>query len=295
MIFLTPHTFVFSVLYGMMLFVIFSVQDFFMFWVVIELSTLVFIGISYSCFKNHFSRLLMFFVIQAVSAFMLLIFFIKQSTFMFTLSFLIKMAMFPYHFWYFSLVPFFPNFVLIFSMTLFKIPSVYILRAFFNLLDLKLLFMSSLITVLVGGSIMIFSNDLRFILIGSSVANNSWFVLSQMTRTFIFLTFFVLYSWFVLVVFSVLDSLISYSSKNTSISARVSMILGLIVLSGIPPFPIFFVKMFIVLFMAANLNYSFFVLILMILNILVLLGYLKYIFNHILSFYGNLNSFILFS
>lgn len=287
MVFLAPQTFIFSVLYFFLLLLLISISDFFVYWIVIELRTLVFMGISYTSFKNNFRRLLIFFIVQTVSAFRLLVFYLTGSTLGFTLSLLIKLAIFPYYFWYFALVSSFPNFILYFSMTLFKIPSILILSAFFSLVNFSVLFFSSLSTIAIGGLVIVFSNDLRFIIIGSSVANNSWFVLTQLYGTLLFFIFFVLYSLFLYLVFSSFGVLVSSSSKNTQISGNSNLILRLVVLSGLPPFPIFYVKMFVVLYIVDSLNMSLFVMLAMLLNVLVLLGYMKYIFSYFMFFYSN--------
>lgn len=289
MFFISPQTFLFSLLYLSLTLIIISLDNFFAYWVIIELRTLVFIGVSYSSFKNNFRILLVFFIIQTISAFRLLLFFIASSALGFTFSLLIKLAMFPYHFWYFSLVPSFPNFALFFSMTIFKIPSIYILRSFSHLLSYEILFLSSILTIMVGGFIMVFRNDLRLIVVGSSIANNTWFVFSQLSRRFIFILYFSLYYIFLYMVFTKFSNLFSFSSQNTYFMKNYLVIFSLVTISGLPPFPLFYVKMLIVLQLISNLSLAFFIFVVILANVLVLLGYIKFIFNYMLNFYGNSN------
>ena len=127
---LLPHSFFFSLIYIILLYVLSYLTDFFYFWVLIEVSTLVFIGIRYSVFKNNFSFLLIFFIIQTISAFFLLIFFIYPYPTLMSFSMFLKLSIFPFHFWFLSLINYFPNFVLFISMTIYKIPPIFILRIF---------------------------------------------------------------------------------------------------------------------------------------------------------------------
>ncbi len=98
MFFLTPHSFLFLLLYVLFLFLMMCVEGFYIFWAMLEIRTLVFIGMSFSLFKNNFSQLLTFFIIQTVSAFSLLLFYVTNSDFGFTLSLLLKLSIFPFHF-----------------------------------------------------------------------------------------------------------------------------------------------------------------------------------------------------
>lgn len=172
-------------------------------------------------------------------------------------------------------------------MTLFKIPSIFILSAFLPLINLNILLFSTLFTILVGGLVIIFSNDLRFIIIGSSVANNSWFALAQLSRALLFFIFFIVYCLFLYLVFSTFGVLVSSSSKNSQMAGNMSLIVRLMVLSGLPPFPIFYVKIFVVLSIVEVLDMSLFIILAITLNVLVLLGYMKYIFSYFIFFYAN--------
>ena len=76
MFFLTPQSFIFFSIYVLFIFLILCSDTFFIFWSLIEISTLVFMGMSYSLFKNNFSQLLTFFIIQTISAFSVLVFYV---------------------------------------------------------------------------------------------------------------------------------------------------------------------------------------------------------------------------
>ena len=196
MFFLTPQSFIFFSIYVLFVFLMLCSDTFFIFWSLIEIRTLVFMGMSYSLFKNNFSQLLTFFIIQTISAFSVLVFYVIGWHLAFTISILLKLSMFPFHFWYLNLIPFFPNLVLFMSRTVFKIPSMLLLLFFYTNLDLTSLIISIVLTILVGAMSMIFRNDLRFLLIASSVANNSWFILSILARVILFSLYIFFYSLF---------------------------------------------------------------------------------------------------
>jgi hypothetical protein len=130
-------------------------------------------GVSYSIYKNNFSQLLIFFIIQTIAAFSLLVFFTTSFSLGFTFSFLLKISMFPFYFWYVDLVSMFPNFLFFFSSTVFKLPSILILFYFINIFCLKTLFVSSILTIVAGSALIVFTNDYRFLLLASSISNNS--------------------------------------------------------------------------------------------------------------------------
>ena len=288
MFFLSPQMFLFFSIYLFFLLLIACVDSFFMFWSIIEFSTLIFIGLAYSSFKNSFSRLLVFFIIQSYSAFIILVFFCINFSFGFTFTILLKLSIFPFYFWYLSIIPFFPNFMLLFSRTFFKIPSIIIIYNFFYILNYNIFFVSRILTIFFGALAMIGRNDLRFILISSSVVNNSWFFFSQMVRLVVFLVYFLVY-------FLVLTTLMYYIRSNSatnflsycSTSQSKLIVFSLLTLSGLPPFPLFYSKILVVYLLIANMQYFFIPLLLLLISVLTLVGYLKHVFTILIYRYFN--------
>lgn len=294
MFFLTPQSFIFFRIYVLFIFLMLCSDTFFIFWSLMEIRTLVFMGIRYSLFKNNFSQLLTFFIIQTISAFSVLVFYVIGWSLAFTVSILLKLSMFPFHFWYLNLIPFFPNLVLFISRTIFKIPSMLLLLFFYINLDLISLIISVVLTILVGAMSIIFRNDLRFLLIASSVANNSWFILSILARVVLFSLYLFFYSIFLFIVLSSLGSLSSGALYKLSFSSSSLILFSLVSIAGMPPFPVFFMKISSVialssLFLGSRL-YIFFI---MLFSVLILLGYLKFCFSLIMNVFSNQQSFIL--
>lgn len=293
MFFITPQSFIFFSIYVLFIFLMLCSDTFFIFWSLMEIRTLVFMGMRYSLFKNNFSQLLTFFIIQTISAFSVLVFYVIGWGLAFTISILLKLSIFPFHFWYLNLIPLFPNLVLFISRTIFKIPSILLLLFFYINLDLMSLIISVVLTILVGAMSIIFRNDLRFLLVASSVANNSWFILSILARVVLFSLYLFFYSIFLLIVLFSLGSLGSGSLYKLSFSSSSLILFSLVSIAGIPPFPVFFMKISSVialssLFLGSRL-YIFFV---MLFSVLMLLGYLKFCFSLIMNVFSNQQSFI---
>ena len=258
----------------------FCVDSFYFFWVLMELRTLVFIGLSYSVFKNNFSSLLRFFIIQTISALLIFIFYCLGVNLGFTLSLVLKLSMFPFYFWYLNLVNYFPNFIFYFTRTFFKIPSILILEFFSLNVNLNVLLTRGVFTILVGGVLIVFRNDLRFIILASSVANNSWFILSQIASLHLFILFLFFYRFFL---FFILNSVSNSSSFKHKFSSNISLfILRLCVLAGMPPFPIFFVKILVIVNIIFRFLSNMFFLFFLLSNVVLVLGYLKIIFNFLM-------------
>lgn len=277
---LSPQSFFFSAFYFFLLFIMFCTRNFFTFWILIELRTLVFIGISYSLFKNNFSSLLLFFIVQSLSAFSLILFYFARSTLGFTFSLLLKLAIFPFLFWYINLIPMFGNFMFFFSSTMFKLPSIFIVTNFYSTINFSLMFLSAVITVILGATIIISSSDLRFVLVCSSVVNNSWFVFRQYVNRLLFVSYFTVYSLLLLYLLSIINSMSCYSS---TLDFNTSTIICLFTIAGLPPFPLFFVKITLVYYLVVNSFNSFYVFFLILLRVITMLGYLKHVFSALIS------------
>lgn len=293
MFFFIPQTFFFIVVYLLFVFFMFCTDRFFVFWSLIEIRTLVFIGVSYSFFKNNFSSLIIFFIIQAISAFSLLIFYCVSSGYIFTISLFLKLSIFPFFFWYINVAFSFPMFILFFSRTIFKIPAFSMANIFYGLLDYNLVFISIVLTIAVRALVIIFSNDLRMLLVSSSVVNNSWFFLSQYVSIHFFIIYFTVYSFFLACLILNSSTLFSIRNFRYNIKYDFLVILSLLTLAGLPPFPLFYVKL-LVIFSVASYFFSYiFIMFVMLFTVISMLGYLKHVFTVIIINFSSSVFFII--
>jgi len=169
----TPFTFYFLAFYFLSLFSLFSISDFYVFWVVIELAMLFFIGFCYRTFTLGFSSLMLYFLIQTVASFSLFVFYLFDCSSLFVFSLFLKLSMFPFSSWFLSVVYRFTNVSLFLSSRFHKIPPFLILSFFLPSDSLSLLFLSSIFTLFFSGAVILSSVDFRLLLLASSVGNNS--------------------------------------------------------------------------------------------------------------------------
>lgn len=262
-----------------------SLSDFILFWTFMELLMLVFMGLSYSLSSNSFRQLMVYFLIQAYSSFSILVFYLLGSSFLLTLSILIKLCMFPFHAWFLPVGYRFNNFILFVSSTFHKLP-IFLLLLFFYLDVDSFTLECSVILSIIFSSFTMFVRDFRLLIVCSSVGNNSWFVLSSFCNSFTFFLFFIFYSCSLF-----LPIFLMKSFQKPATHSRYLSSLFMLALSGLPPFPIFLSKIFIV-YQLFNFYPRVFILFILIFNSFMISAYLYYALNSTLFSFG-LNSLVL--
>ena len=257
-----------------------SISNFIIYWVFIEFLILIFMGIIYTILLNSFSSLMLYFIIQALSSFLLLSAYLFSSSLLITLSILLKLSIFPFHSWFIRVSYRFPTFILWLISTLHKIPIFIILIIFHLSLNTLILWSSFCLSCIISGLLILSLVDLRIILIVSSIGNNSWFFLSSIINQFTFLLFIFFYS---LTLFLIFINLSNFSKFNSSRSITTRFLI--VSLSGLPPFPIFFSKILILLQLLLTLNFRFYLLLFLIRASTILIGYIYSISKFFISSY----------
>jgi len=289
----SPYSFLFFSTYLIFIFSLLSIRRFYYYWAIIELMMLLFIGLSYTLFVRSYSQLIVYFLIQALSSFFILIFYIYDFNVLLTFSFLIKLSIFPFFIWYINLIYRFPNFIFWLARTLHKIPAMLIISVFSLKLDTNLLWLSIVLTTIVSGLIMLTVVDFRIVLVLSSIGNNSWFFLSQITNIFIFLTFIFIYR---VSLFYILNSFKSLSKPvfTTSLqSSSYSLSFWVLSLSGIPPFPLFYGKILVILRVLHTLTFNYIFLLFLLFNSLIVIGYIQSIIKYFIYVYNSTLHYLL--
>ena len=284
-LFFTPYTFFFIFFYFLFLLFMFSCSNFVVFWVFIEFMMLIFMGISYTLFLNNFSSLMLYFLLQTISSFSILLFYLYPIPLMFSLFLTMKLSMFPFHFWFLNICYRFPNFVLYLASSFHKIPIFFILLLFLPPLRITFIIVSTILTVLISGFMIIRSIDFRGILVSSSVGNNSWFLIRSILDIFSFCLFFLTYSFFLYLVFSEL-SVFTKPIVNAPSKPIYNLFYYITFIRGLPPFPVFFTKMFILFSLFIKFGLTIYLGLFIFSSCLILVGYIysmaKY-FTHIFS------------
>ena len=143
----TPYSFLFLSFYLLLLCSLLFVTNFYLFWVIIELCMLLFMGFCFSTFSSGVSSLIVYFLIQTISSFSIFVFFLFNFSFFFSLFLLLKLSMFPFHAWFLSVVYGFSNFALFLVSSFHKLPSFLLLVYFPSLISFFVLTISSLLSV----------------------------------------------------------------------------------------------------------------------------------------------------
>ena len=253
-----------------------------MFWIFIEMSILVFIGLSYTIFLNRFSPLIVYFLIQAFASFRLLVSYCSGSTILFTLFILLKLAIFPFHTWFLNVIYRFPNFIILLSSTFQKLP-VFLLMLTFNIqIERRVVWFRIVRSSLIAGILILQTSDIRIVVLSSSIGNNSWLMLAYFINIQTFLIFFIVYSFFMLLIINNLHYFskpIILGLKRQSLFVFVVLILSI---SGLPPFPFFFAKIYVLTqYFSSFSEWSVLILLFLITNSFIIAGY----FNRVSKYY----------
>ena len=285
-LFFTPYTFFFMCFYFLFLVFMITCSNFVIFWVFMEFIMLIFMGISYTLFLNNFSSLILYFLLQTVSSFRILLFYLYPNSLLFSLFVVIKLSMFPFHFWFLNICYRFPNFVLFLSSSFHKVPVFLIIILFKPVFNLSFMMVSTILTVVLSGFIMLSSVDFRSVVVCSSVGNNSWFFLSSLLDLFSFILFFSIYCFFLFLLVSELS--IFTKPLITKISrGRLSLFYYIIFLRGLPPFPVFFAKMFVLFSLISKFDMIVYLSLFIFSSCLMLVGYVYSVSKYFIHIYSS--------
>lgn len=289
----TPYSFIFFSIYLLFTFMLFSISNFYFYWMVIELIMLLFIGLSYTLFVRSYSQLMSYFLIQTLSSFCLLLSYVYGVSLLITISMLLKLSIFPFHAWYINVTYRFPNFILWLRSTIHKVPIILMLNRFHLDLNQKVLWISILLTVFIRGVIILIVADLRMLLVISSVGNNSWFLIRQIGSLLVFLLFFTFYR---LRLFLTLISFKGMSKPSLALKpSSYSYVLSFWVLSlsGMPPFPLFFFKMLVIYIFLSSYGFNYLFGLFLLFNTFILVGYIHSLIKYHVWAYTSLSNYLL--
>ena len=283
----SPYVFIFTFLYMVFILFLFFLSSFFYAWVVMEIIMFLFIGISYCITQNNYHSLMSYFLIQSVSSFIILISFYIDNSLLVTISLLLKFSIFPFIFWFINVCYSLPNFLFFLVTTFQKLPVLMIMKLFSINFNSSIIWVSIIIGTLVSGSLMLMLSDFRIVLVSSSLARNSWFFIAHYSPIYYFLAYFLVYS------FSFYVSLSFVNHLTKPISSFKTLFFRLVNLSGLPPFPIFFLKLLIIFNygLIDGLSPVFFLF--LIIYSSVLGGYIQLILKHLVNSYSNTVNYFL--
>ena len=288
-VFFTPYTYLFLSLYFIVILFIVSINNFFMFWLFIEIVILLFIGVSYTVFIHSYTQLILYFLFQTLASFSILVFYIFSYKYLLFVGLFFKLGIFPFFSWYINVLYRFPSFILFLSSTLHKLPPIYIFYMILEYQYINYIMWFCILTVLISSVYMLYVKDLRYLIIVSSVGNNAFLLLAMLTNNIVI--FILFYGVYILNTYLILHSFGNLRAHSMSYTSSYSVfILYLFVLllnlGSFPPMPGFFTK-FLVFFTCVSLyqDLYFYLLLVMLFNVIIIVTYILIFFKYIINVY----------
>lgn len=287
----TPFSYLFFTVYLLVLYFMLTLRNFYMFWLYMEVAILLFMGLSYTIFMHSYTQLILYFLIQTLASFGMLVFYTLNFDLLFYTSLFLKLGIFPFISWYLNVLFRFPSFTLLLRRTLHKLPPLFLFYIVYRNAYTNFILVSILFSLVVGGIFIITVLDLRYLIVVSSMANNSFLLLGLMSGSlFRFSFFFILYfltMWLVLTRFKGVIKPLIYPnySKHPVTFFLIAMLLNM---AAIPPIPIFLAK-FVVIFdyMQAMPVSLFFLIIIVLSNVTIMASYCQLFIKFVTQIYSN--------
>lgn len=288
-VFFTPYTYLFLSLYFIVILFIVSINNFFMFWLFIEIVILLFIGVSYTVFIHSYTQLILYFLFQTLASFSILVFYIFSYKYLLFVGLFFKLGIFPFFSWYINVLYRFPSFILFLSSTLHKLPPIYIFYMIMEYQYINYIMWFCILTVFISSVYMLYVKDLRYLIIVSSVGNNAFLLLAMLTNNIvIFILFYGVYTLNTYLILHSFGNLRAHSMSYTSSYSIFILYLFVLLLNlgSFPPMPGFFTKFF-VFFTCVSLypDLYFYLLLVMFFNVIIIVTYILIFFKYIINVY----------
>nr|YP_009121992.1 NADH dehydrogenase subunit 2 [Japonica lutea]AJG01906.1 NADH dehydrogenase subunit 2 [Japonica lutea] len=210
-------------------------------------------------------------------------------------SLLMKMGSVPFHFWFPNIMEGLSWLNCFILMTWQKISPMIILSYYMNNKFIMFMTMTNVIIGALGGFNQL---SLRKLLAFSSINNLGWLLMSLMISENLWLTYLILYSFLISIMCTLFYILnIFYLNQlynfNINFSIKISILINMFSLGGLPPFMGFFPKWIIINFL---LNYNFFIIsfIFIMMSLIMLFLYIRIIYSSFMFFYFKMKWFKIF-
>nr|ASV72601.1 NADH dehydrogenase subunit 2 [Bathynella cf. rufa JHS-2017] len=270
----------------MIMLIMFSINSFFMFWVLLEMMMMMYIPI---LSKYNSNNSLKYFFIQTFSSILMLFSIIMSKVnvsfnFILGLSLFLKIGVAPFHFWFLDMLYNINYVELLLLMTLQKLPGFYMISYYFSSFK-NLMLIVMLISAVIGAIMGFSSKSIFFILGASSLSHSSWIMLAMLNNNLLWLSYFIMYSIMLTMLMIMLNNMmlklfnfqIMYKIEKNK---QILLFFIFLSLGGIPPFSGFILK-WIVLF-NTYIYWSIILGIMVILVLIILYYYMMLFMNSIL-------------
>lgn len=268
-------------------------------WIGLEINLLRFIPlISKSNNLLNSEASLKYFLTQSIASInflisiILLIIFVKnfEINYIFSIlinsSLLIKIGSVPFHFWFPNIIEGLSWFNCFILITWQKISPIIILSYYINN---KFIILITIFNVIIGALGGFNQLSLRKLIAFSSINNLGWLLISLIIRENLWLTYLILYSFLISIIcilFYILN--IFYLNQlynfNINFPIKISILINLFSLGGLPPFIGFFPKWIVINFL---LNFNFFIIsfVFIIISLIILFLYIRIVYSSFIFFY----------
>lgn len=254
----------------------------------------LFIGVCFRIITFGFIDLILYFIIQTIASLNIFVFYTLSLERFFLISLLFKLSIFPFLFWYLPVFKKLPNFVFYIASSFHKLPTFIMVNKFIYIYNINIISLSITLTLLLSGVLIFSINNARFIIIMSSVGNNSWLFLASMQTLDIFYIYFLIYitnTIIILIFFSNFFTLPNFNSLNSVLL----FLFLLLSLAGFPPFPLFYVKLLVVSNLVSSATFSSIYLFTLLLRAIVIMAaYFRFSLSLLINVYRRINRFILY-
>jgi NADH:ubiquinone oxidoreductase subunit 2 (subunit N) len=292
----TPFRYFFLRVYLIVLSILFSISHFYVFWLYIEVLILLFIGFSYTIFSNSYTQLMLYFLIQTLASFRILVFYILDYRSLFCMFLFLKLGMFPFFSWYVNVLYRFPSSLLLLSGTLHKLPPLLLLAIVVSSSNISLLVVTRLVTLMVGGFFILRVLDFRYLLVVSSIANNSFLILGIVSGSYSrFFIFYALYFITIAARLYVLDNFMKVLSPQPIKGFLVIFITFLLLnMAALPPLPMFLAKFLLIYeFLLVHSSYIGIVVLVVLANVSIVVSYCQLFIKLTTNSYSNSSIYFL--
>nr|QPM99863.1 NADH dehydrogenase subunit 2 [Haemaphysalis hystricis] len=251
-----------------------SSNNWFIFWIMMEMNMMMFIPIMKGNKKENCNSMITYFIMQSFSSIMFfmgscmtMMNLILINEMLINISLMIKLAMIPFHFWLISISETleYDSFMII--LTIQKMIPLFILSN----VKSDISFYISLMSILCS-SFMIYNLKLfKKILVFSSISHLSWMIISMYSSSNFWISYMLIYFIMILSIIKLMkynkmnsiENLVNIKMLN---SEKMSIIMMLMSLGGMPPFMGFLIKFIAITFI---IKYSTITMIILILSSLV--------------------------
>jgi len=241
---------------------------------------------------------MLYFLIQTLASFRMLVCYTLDQSYLLYFSLFLKLGIFPFMSWYLNVLYRFPSFTLLIRRTLHKLPPLFLFHLFFRTSYRTFVLTSALLSLVVGGFYMLLVLDLRYLIVVSSMANNSFLLIGiisgRLSSFFFFYSLYFINMLFLLLTFKGLLKPLIYTSRDKAPIVTV-LILLLLNIAALPPMPMFLAK-FIVIYnylLVSPLSLSFLV-VLVLCNVAIIVSYCQLFMKYITQIYSHSSFHLLY-